>query len=190
MIRITGGTLKGRQIESPKDERIRPTSGKVRESIFSSIQFRLADCRFLDLFAGSGLMGLEALSRGAEFVMAVENHRPHMQLIENNYARLGLTSERFTLVRQDVVKLVSAPCPCEAFEIVFLDPPYGFGETKQIVAHLEAHGWVRSGGVIIAEQGRRDPELPGFVRKQYGDTAVSLRHLPGAEEAPAEAPHS
>lgn len=184
MIRITGGRLKGRMIDSPPDTKgkgvhVRPTSGMVRESLFNQLQWRIAGSRFLDLFAGSGLMGFEANSRGAAFVMAVEKHSPHCRLIAANVEQLGGFSPDSWLLRSgDVEDIINRPCPEEeAFDIVFLDPPYGFSKLEALIKTLKQKGWVRPNGVIIAEQSRQDPELPGMERRHYGDTVLSIAYL-------------
>lgn len=176
MIRITGGSLRGRQIDSPpRAKDIRPTTAMIRESLFSRFQSEVPGCRFLDLFAGSGIMGLEALSRGAAFVLAVEGDPQQARLIRTHYEKLGLAEESGKVIAYDVKALLAKPCREEGFDIVFLDPPYGFRNLAQLAAWLPEHGWLRPGGVTVVEHGRRDPDLPGFTRKDYGDTSISIR---------------
>lgn len=176
MIRISGGEFRGRQIESPKQSAaVRPTTSMMRESLFSSLQQVIPGCRFMDLFAGSGLMGIEALSRGAVFVLAVESHREHLKLIQNNYAKLGIEIEQAKAIQMDVLALMAKTNLHEPFDVVFLDPPYGFADLQTLVAHIEANGWLVEGGWLIVEHGAREPELQGFTRKQFGDSAMSIK---------------
>jgi 16S rRNA (guanine966-N2)-methyltransferase len=192
MIRITGGTLRGRYIDSPKNQAVRPTTGKVRESLFSSLQTRLHGARFLDLFAGSGLMGFEAVSRGAGFVMAVEKNAAHCRLIAQNAERLGLEASQYRLIDRDAETVTHQPLPAEAgtvpFDIVFMDAPYGYPHLAQIVRQLLDNGWLQEEGLIIAEQGQRDAPLPGFRRKPYGDTVLSLLDLSQRDTLTPERP--
>jgi 16S rRNA (guanine966-N2)-methyltransferase len=178
MIRITGGKLRGRGVESPpRSKEIRPTTALIRESIFSSLQQRIPGCRFLDLFAGSGIMGIEAISRGADFVLAVDKDARQCQVIRKSYAALGVTQEQGKIIPHDAVALISKPCREEGFDVIFVDPPYGFAKLPAVIEALIANGWVKPEGVIIAEHGSRDPDLSGFTRRDYGDTSVSTRIL-------------
>ena len=155
MIRITAGVYRGRQIKSPADKAIRPTTSRVRESVFARIQFELPDARFLDCFSGSGLMGIEAVSRGAGFVMAVEKQLPHVKLIEANYQQLKVSLDRYQVLRYDVDKLLSQP-PKEIvapFQFVYMDPPYGYPAAQALVHNLLQNGWLASEGKILLEQG-------------------------------------
>jgi 16S rRNA (guanine966-N2)-methyltransferase len=181
MLKIITGTLGGRRIESPADERVRPTTGRVRESLFASLVSEyggsLSGCRFLDLFAGSGLMGFEALSRQADRVVAVEQMPAHCRLIQKNAETLGVAPPAFELVCDDVLNFVAKPRAerySEPFDIIFLDPPYGFSGMRKTVERLLANGWLAPDGVLIAEQERRDPPLAGAERKVYGDTILSI----------------
>jgi 16S rRNA (guanine966-N2)-methyltransferase len=146
----------------------------MRESIFNKLQMRLPDCRFLDLFAGSGIMSLEALSRGAAFVLAIELDPAQCRVIRKNFANIGLTEQEVKVVPCDARGLMRKVCREEAFDLVFMDPPYGFSELPLLVALCQSNGWLKPDGVIIVEHGSRDPELLGFTRKLYGDTAISI----------------
>lgn len=180
MIRITGGQWRGRYIDSPKTKDIRPTTGLVRESLFSRIQSQLQGARFLDLFAGSGLIGIEALSRGATYVLAVEKTPAHFRLIENNYAKLGISSTQSRILRQDALALAASPNPEGPFDIAYLDPPYGFPALETITQHLIINGWVT--GLIIIEQSSREPNLTGihvksYIQKNFGETRLNFLEI-------------
>lgn len=177
MIRITGGTLHGQVIASPKDKAVRPTTGMVRESLFSMLQTRLPGGRFLDLFAGSGLMGIEAVSRGAEFVLAVEQNRDHVRLIQSNYQKLKIDLQRAKVVPMDVLRLVERPNREEAFDIVFADPPYGLANINRAAEHIRQNGWLKPDGVLVIENSSREAAPEGFAVKPYGDTALFISGL-------------
>lgn len=173
-IRITGGRFRGRSIESPPRFRpIRPTSALIRESVFNRFQDRLTGARFLDLFAGSGIMSLEALSRGASFALAIESDVRQCRRIADQFKTFGLTAAQARAIPTDVAALLEKPCREEPFDWVFLDPPYGFAALPRLVEQCRTHGWCRDGGVILVEHGCRDPDLPGFSRRDYGDSSLS-----------------
>jgi 16S rRNA (guanine966-N2)-methyltransferase len=178
LIRVTSGKYRGRSVDSPpRSKEIRPTAAVMRESIFSRFQFDLPGSRFLDLFAGSGIMGLEALSRGADFVLAIEGDAVQCKVIRRNLEAIGIREDQLKVSANDVVKLLASPCRKEAFDFVFMDPPYGFADLAGLVTACIDHGWVKPDGVLIVEHGVRDEDLPGFTRKDYGDTSISTRLL-------------
>lgn len=180
MIRITGGKFRGRSVESPpRSKEIRPTTALIRESVFSSLQQKIPGCRFLDLFSGSGIMGIEAISWGADFVLAVEGDARECQMIRKSYAALGVSQTQGKIIPHEVMALIAKPCREEGFDIVFMDPPYGFARLGELVELVIANGWVNPDGVVMVEHGNRDPDLPGFTRKNFGDTSVSTRTLSG-----------
>jgi 16S rRNA (guanine966-N2)-methyltransferase len=175
MIRVSSGKHKGRSVDSPpRGKQIRPTTSLMRESIFNKFQMRLPNCRFLDLFAGSGIMSLEALSRGAAFALAIELDPDQCRVIRKNFAHIGLTEQEVKVVPCDAKGLMQKVCKEEAFDLVFMDPPYGFKALPTLVTLCQSNGWLKPDGVIIVEHGSRDPELVGFTRKLYGDTAISI----------------
>ena len=173
-IRVTSGKLRGRSIESPpRSKDIRPTTALIRESFFNKFQADMMDCRFLDLFAGSGIMGIEALSRYAGFVLAVEQDPVQAKLIKDNYEKFGLEKDAKILTMM-VEKLIDKPCKENPFDLIFADPPYGYKDLPGLFETLTTNGWLIAGGSIMIEHGKRDPDIPGFTRKDYGDTSVSV----------------
>lgn len=183
MIRVTSGKFRGRSVDSPpRSKQIRPTTSLMRESIFNKFQMDLPGCRFLDLFAGSGIMALEALSRGADFVLAIEMDQEQCRVIRKNFAHIGLTEKEVKVVPYDAKALMQKSCREEAFDFIFMDPPYGFKDLPLLVALCRDNGWLKPEGILIVEHGSRDPELPGFTRKLYGDTAISIG-LPTVEDS-------
>lgn len=178
MIRVSSGKYRGRSVDSPpRSKQIRPTTSLMRESIFNKFQMSMPGCRFLDLFAGSGIMSLEALSRGADFVLAIESDSEQCRVIRKNFSHIGLTDKEVKIVPCDARGLMAKPCREEAFDFVFMDPPYGFKDLPLLVALCRENGWLKPDGVIIVEHGSRAPELIGFTRKCYGDTAISISNL-------------
>ncbi|WP_373531640.1 16S rRNA (guanine(966)-N(2))-methyltransferase RsmD [Vampirovibrio sp.] len=176
MIRVSSGKYRGRSVDSPpRSKQIRPTTSLMRESLFNKFQMQLPGCRFLDLFAGSGIMSLEALSRGAAFVLAIEMDTDQCRVIRKNFAHIGLTEAEVKVVPCDAQGLMKKQCRQEPFDFVFMDPPYGFKALPELVTLCYNNGWLKPGGVIIVEHGTRDPELVGFTRKLYGDTAISIK---------------
>ena len=177
MTRIVAGTWGGRRLETPKGEATRPTSDRVREAMFSSLESelgRLDGCRVLDLFAGSGALGLEALSRGAGHADLVESDKHAASVIARNIAKLGATEAR--LHRTTVERFVGDLGP-DSYDLVFLDPPYAVG-TDQVGALLSAIVRAEAfdpDGVVVVERSTRTsftwPDgLTALRDKVYGET--------------------
>jgi 16S rRNA (guanine(966)-N(2))-methyltransferase RsmD len=151
-MRVIAGTLKGRRLAAPVWEGLRPTSDKLRETLFNVLAPRIGDARVLDGFAGTGAVGIEALSRGAAHVTFVEADGRAVRLIERNLDHCGV-SDRYAIIRArfaDAVRRVSAG----SFDLVFLDPPYqadGMAEVLDAAAPL-----VAPGGLVVLEHARRD----------------------------------
>ena len=159
-MRIVAGAFKGRRLSSPKDNRIRPTSDRLRESLFNRLahrgDFDIAGARVADLFAGTGALGLEALSRGAAEAVFVEQSRAASRLIRDNIAALGLGG-RAQVLAVDARKL---PAAATSFDLIFLDPPYGKGLLPPALAALRSQGWLQPHSLIVAEIGAA--EAPSF----------------------------
>ncbi len=179
MTRIIGGTAGGRTLVVPPGGRTRPTSDRVREALFSALNSRgLPDgARVLDLYAGSGALGLEAASRGAVEVVLVDSWRAAVEAARRNVAALGLPGVR--VVPASCERFVAVPAP-QAMDLVFLDPPYALAEPDlaRVLGALVDGGWVAEGGVVVVERSARGPE-PGWPEalshepvRRYGETAV------------------
>jgi 16S rRNA (guanine966-N2)-methyltransferase len=200
-MRITGGTFGGRALKAPRDMAVRPTSDKVRQAIFNILQHNdfgavLEGARAADLFAGTGALGIEALSHGASFCLFVDDAAESRALIRDNIEALELTGAS-KIWRRDATKLgpmagalsrevgtgsrqkarpqiSSAGGP---FELVFLDPPYRKGLIAPTLASLREGGWLTDGAVLVAETALDDdaPSTDGFMlldERAYGDTRV------------------
>jgi len=181
-MRIIAGSLKGRRLDVPKWEGLRPTSGKLRETLFNVIAPRIAGAIVLDGYAGSGSVGIEALSRGASHVTFVERDRRAVALIEANLERCGVT-DRYAIIRARFAGNERPPGGGR-FDLVFLDPPYG---ATELAAALEAAGPLIAGGaLLILEHAKRDaaPVTSGpLVRTREivsGDSALALYQRSGA----------
>ena len=167
-MRIVGGIFKGRRLMAPAGYDVRPTGDRTRESLFNIITHGLAgwegeleDASVIDLFCGTGALGLEALSRGAAHVTLVDNSVPVLSVVKKNLA-LGIeTAKRTTILRMDATRLAppprSAGAPCD---IAFLDPPYGSGLALPALGSLKTHGWLSDGGLAVIEVGSDESPNP------------------------------
>lgn len=153
-MRIVGGRFRGKALAAPQSRDIRPTSDRLRESMFNILAHGLGDpvegARVLDLFSGTGALGLEALSRGARFCLFVEEGAEARGLIRTNVETLGLTGAT-KLWRRDATTLGSR-APMEAFDLAFLDPPYGKGLAEAALAAMIAGGWMKPGATVVVEE--------------------------------------
>jgi 16S rRNA (guanine966-N2)-methyltransferase len=164
-MRVIGGTYRSRLLKSLKGTALRPTSDRLRETLFNVLTKHVAGARFLDLFAGTGAVGIEALSRGAAEVVFVEKHVPAAALIRKNLGSLGVPSGATVLaidVLRGLEKLASLCKPGDAlFDLVFLDPPYAaVDEYENVLKFLGATTILAAGCIVIAEH-RRTVEMPG-----------------------------
>lgn len=175
-LRITGGEARGRLIAGPQGLPLRPTASKVRQAIFNILAFKLNQARFLDLCAGTGLMGLEALSRGAASLIAVEEDRRAIKAIDTNLKHLGYEAELICAdVRKALVVLESA-----GFDIIFADPPYKTTLAREILSLVNEKGLLDLEGVLVIEHLKniqlpeREGELERSSYRCYGQTALSI----------------
>ena len=179
-MRIVGGRHRGRALAVPKSDKTRPTSDRVREAVFNILShgiddFALEGARVLDLFAGTGALGCEALSRGAAFCLFVEEDADARGLIRRNVEALGLTGGT-KIFRRDATKLGEVGNRGEA-TLLFLDPPYGLDLAPKALASAAEGGWLDDGAVaVIEERAEVDVALPlafsALDRRVYGDTQV------------------
>jgi 16S rRNA (guanine966-N2)-methyltransferase len=150
-VRIIGGGWRGRRVQFPDSPGLRPTPDRVRETLFNWLQHSIAGTRCLDLFAGSGALGIEALSRGAQEVVFVEQARDPARALSVELERLG-GSSRARVIETAARRFLAAPG--QPFDGIFLDPPYGCGYLADCVAAIEAGGWVKAGGWVYLESER------------------------------------
>ena len=184
MTRIIGGSAGGRRIATPRGVTTRPTSDRVREALFSAIESwcgSLSGLRFLDLYAGSGAVGLEAWSRGAGVVTLVEQDRRTAAMITANARHLGFT--RADVVAGTVAGALARP-PSAPYDVAFLDPPYAHSDASVVadLTALLAQGWLVPGAMVVVERGARGDEpdwpdgLTGTREKRYGETVLWYVH--------------
>jgi 16S rRNA (guanine966-N2)-methyltransferase len=183
-MRIVGGRLRGRALAAPTSQAIRPTADRLREALFNILVHAYGDpitgARVLDLFAGTGALGLEALSRGAAFALFIDDAAEARALLRENVAALGLGGVT-RIFRRDACKLGMAH-PVEPFSLAFLDPPYGRGLAEAALASARAGGWLTPAALIVVEEAASAGFAPpaGFdelERRRYDDTAlIVLRH--------------
>ena len=148
-IRIIAGTLRGSKIEVPDSPGLRPTPDRVRETLFNWLQPVIAGARCLDLFAGSGALGIEAASRGAREVVFVERDRTLARQIEFDLARLNVAGAR--VVCDEAARFLAQPA--RPFDVAFVDPPFGAGLWDETLAAL-AGGWLAPGAMVYVESPR------------------------------------
>jgi 16S rRNA (guanine966-N2)-methyltransferase len=190
-MRIVSGEFRGKAIVTPAGDRTRPTSDRARQAVFNILEHAawspgVRDARVIDLFAGSGALGFEALSRGAAFCLFVETDEAARGAIRENVDAMGLFG-RTRVHRRDATDLGVRPgADGPAFGLAFLDPPYGKGLGEKALARLAAGGWLAPGAVVMFERGSDEPdfEAPGYEKldaRDYGAARVHfLRYSPTA----------
>jgi 16S rRNA (guanine966-N2)-methyltransferase len=186
-MRIVGGQFRGRPLVGPGDDRTRPTSDRVREAIFNILahgiaEFELDGAKVLDLFAGTGALGVEALSRGAAYCLFVEQEVEARALIRRNVEALGLTGVT-KIFRRDATELGPAGRN-GGFTLAFVDPPYGQGLAERALGAAAAGGWLAPGAIAVIEEHKGTAiALPaGFVqldRRTWGDTEATFARWGG-----------
>ncbi|HRX36009.1 MAG TPA: 16S rRNA (guanine(966)-N(2))-methyltransferase RsmD [Aestuariivirga sp.] len=196
-MRIVGGKFKGHSLAAPAGQATRPTTDRVRESIFNILAhgidgFDLEGARVLDLFAGTGALGLEAISRGARFCQFVDDSAEARGVIRRNADSLGVIG-LVKIWRRDATKL--GPCaPQPRFDLVFADPPYGKGLGGKALQALVDGEWLNTGAVVMLEEAVKIdiPEVPSLTlldRRDYGDTQVRFYRF-GKMGEPLEDPQA
>lgn len=182
-MRVIAGSARGRQLLAPKNQRVRPTADRVKEALFSILVSRLGDfsgMRVLDIFAGTGNLGIEALSRGAEFALFIDSHRESAELIRRNLEGTKLADQAKVVVQEAAAALKWLSRGEPPFHLVFLDPPYGEGHTQRLLEILSTSPVVDAGTTVVAEFSAKEDvptrfgRLAESERRVYGDTALSF----------------
>jgi 16S rRNA (guanine(966)-N(2))-methyltransferase RsmD len=187
-MRVIGGLAKRRTLKAPPGRSIRPTSERVKEALFNILATKIPGARFLDLFAGTGGVGIEALSRGAARVVFVEKSSRALSLIRENLRRTGFNERALIYPRDAFAALGLLRRQGESFDIVYVDPPYGKGYELKALALIGKYALILRGGVVVAETDCRDrpPEevdnLRLFRSERYGDTVLSFYRVKESAE--------
>ncbi|GAB4364187.1 MAG: 16S rRNA (guanine(966)-N(2))-methyltransferase RsmD [Oricola sp.] len=187
-MRVVGGEFRGRTLASPKPGAagIRPTTDRTRESLFNILAHRwpekLRGTRVLDLFAGTGAVGIEAISRGAAFALFIEQSAQGRGLIRSNVEAFALQG-RTKLFRRDAARMGEIGT-MEPFDLVFADPPYGKGLAERALASLRDGGWLKPGALVVVEEAASAGFAPpqGFAladRRDFGDTRMDFMVFEG-----------
>ncbi len=182
-MRVIGGTASGRKLAVPKGSRVRPTADRVKESLFNilvSLQGSLAGYRVLDIFAGTGNLGIEALSRGAAEVVFVDNHRESVTFVTRNLRALGFDEKSRIIEKEALTALRMLESIGSKFHLVFIDPPYREGLAVKVLDRLASSSLLDESSVVVVEfaSGEGLPTEVGalreFDRRTYGDTSLAL----------------
>lgn len=182
-MRIIAGSAKKRLLKVPSGWTGRPTADRVKESLFNILGDSIIDCRFLDLFAGTGNIGIEALSRGAANAVFVEQDRRASGAVLQNLKLTGFADKAIVLMKDVYRALAELENRGEKFDVVFLDPPYGKGYEVPVIGSLSEARLVSANGLIIAESSKREAmpsDVQGFLlfrQERYGDTILSFYKL-------------
>jgi len=191
-VRIIAGTLKGQQLVTPRGHRTRPTADQVRIALMDTLMPHLPGARVLDLFAGAGGVGLEALSRGAGRAVFVESDAAAFEALRRNIAALRLQAQT-RIVRGDAVRALGMlAAQEERFDLVFLDPPYGVGLVEKTLARLGEGPLMAPAGIVVAQHFTKQPPpdavgvLGAFRARRFGETTLTFfragaydAHTPG-----------
>jgi 16S rRNA (guanine966-N2)-methyltransferase len=188
-MRVSGGVHGGRTLKAPSSQNIRPTSDKLRQAVFNILMHAYGDpvsgARVLDLFAGTGALGIEALSRGAAFTLFVEEAAEARALIRTNVEALQLTGAT-KIFRRDATKLGPRNAAIEPFSLVFCDPPYGKGFAEKALASALAGEWLTKDALLVVEEAvdskfEAPAGLKVLERRDYDDTEIVFLQLASAE---------
>jgi len=188
-MRIISGISKGRRLATPKSQAIRPTSDRVKESIFNILGEEVEGKVILDLFAGTGNLGIEALSRGAKRALFVEKGRQALSLIQRNLSQCGML-ERSEILPKDVSRAIGIlKQRGESFDLILMDPPYEKGLIQKTLLKLHSHRIYHEDSILVIEHDRREP-IPEMVegwtlirQRGIGDTLISFL-MPPKQELP------
>ena len=179
-MRIIGGNLKGKRLSSIRGSRIRPTADRIRESIFNILSDRVQGTTVLDLFSGTGALGIEALSRGAAFAVLIDKYINAVRLIEKNVRACALEKE-VKVIQWDITKNLKCIGGFrQTFELVFMDPPYGQMTLAKTLMNLDRSHSLKKGALLVIEHAQIEPldlELGRFTvtdQRKYGKTLVSF----------------
>jgi 16S rRNA (guanine(966)-N(2))-methyltransferase RsmD len=177
-MRVIAGKYKGRVLKGPKHEGVRPTADRVKEALFNILGARIMNADLLDLFAGTGAIGIEALSRGAKSVVFADSNRLSIKLLTENLKILN-SEDRFRVLHAPVERNIHVLAGQQlSFDLIFLDPPFGEGLLPKTVKGIMHHGLLKEDGILIVEHPRKlvidYPGLINFLTRNYGDISLSF----------------
>jgi len=180
-LRVIAGTARGTNLKSPKDRAVRPTPDKVKEALFSIIGNRVIESTFYDLYAGTGAIGIEALSRGANQCLFVETKKDHIKLIRENLSKTGLLNQA-SVIKGDVFHLIPRlGRDTLKADLVYLDPPYAYTALDEVIIAINKAKLVKEDGLIIVEHDFKNRQwINNFNvtgQKKYGDTGLTFINL-------------
>ncbi len=182
-MRVVAGKWGGRTIRAPKGLSVRPTTDRVREAVFAMLGDDVAGSVVLDLFAGTGAMAIESLSRGAAEAVLVESSPAAIAVLKGNLAAIPVEGAVcLPIDYREAIRLLSSKG--KTFTLVFLDPPYGKGLVGRSAEMLSRSGILAAGAVVVAERASRDPDEtlpPGWLERadrRYGDTRITMYDIP------------
>lgn len=186
-MRVIAGKAKGRELVAPKGLNTRPTLAKVKEAIFGMIQFDIPDANVLDLFSGSGSLGIEAISRGARHAVFCDRDRNAVAAVRANLERLGFEKYASVYSTDSIALLDQLAAFGEKFDIVLLDPPYESDLTNKALSKLDENGLLSDGAILISEHSLDNPPVfsgnySAKEPRKYGDSYVTRAVYTGAEE--------
>jgi len=182
-LRIISGSARGRRLLSPKNSLIRPTADRVKESLFNILNGLIAcydSCRTLDIFAGTGNLGIEALSRGAACAFFIDSHKESVSLVIKNLRMLGFDDRGRVIEREALSALRSLDKMKAPFQLVFIDPPYRQGLAERVMQFLATSALIDGNSLVIVETSSNEllptafDNLREFDRRVYGDTAIAF----------------
>lgn len=181
-MRVISGSARGKKLKSPKTDLIRPTMDRVKESLFNILGRKVYGCRFLDLFSGSGAIGIEALSRGAELVLFADRDT---RLLQENLSLCSFDKNRYIMIESDRNLWMKKIKEREAvFDIIFMDPPYGLPNIEELCLDLDRNGLLAEEGTLIVETDLRQSLSPGISTLRRSDERVySITRLSFYERA-------
>ena len=185
-MRITGGQKGGLPLISPKSNDVRPTEDRVRQALFNILGNKVLCANVLDMFAGTGALGIEALSRGADSAVFIEKNHRVVHDVRENLVRTGFPQETWKVITGDALKRVERLYPYAPFDLIFIDPPYEAKLYQPILALIMEQGLLKNDGLVILEYSVRQPLPMPFgdwrhlKTRTYGETALDIWFLAGS----------
>lgn len=189
-MRVIAGIARGMKIKAPRGEAVRPTADRVRKALFSILSPRVIGAVVVDLFAGSGAVGIEALSRGAEACFFVDNEQKHLEIVRDNLKRTGLDGQARLLCRDAISALLHFSGEKLQADLIFADPPYHSDLIPKVLQAVYTHQLLQKEGLLVIEHASGNTgwaeEYPQRKQKKYGDTRLTLLSWKDLQTAAAE----